>query len=161
MKKKFSVRQSHIRDAESLSKLLRASDLEEILAYTGRPAKSELSYPVIANPKGTFSIVSPKGHIIGMFGVVPSRTKFVGRPWLMGAEDLFDNHTKQFVTECRPWIKRLGRDFLFLENYVLASNDKHIKWIKWAGFEFVEHIQAFGIARKPFWKFQKKMSEHS
>lgn len=73
----------------------------------------------------------------------------------MGTDELFQHHTRQFIRECKDWIALLEKDYLVLENFVLASNQKHISWIKWAGFELVEYLPNFGVQRKPFWRFQR------
>jgi len=150
-----SVRKASRKDVKSLSRVLRDSDLAEIAAYTGRSPEVELAYPLGVPGAHTFAIVAANLEVIGMFGVVPGRQAFIGRPWLMGSEELFRSHTFQFIRECRKWLTDLQGSYLLLENCVAASNKRHIDWIRWAGFELVEYLPRHGVKRVPFWKFQK------
>lgn len=40
-------------------------------------------------------------------------------------------------------------------NFVSEENTASMKWLDWAGFEFIRSIPEYGIAKNPFWLFAK------
>jgi hypothetical protein len=157
---KASVRRATIADAKRLGKRLRRPDRKEILSNSGRRPLNALEKN-IATSKKAFAI-DDEGRILGLFGVIDAVSsvsgRVVGRPWLIGSEELFRRYRRRFLTEYPEWLSTISEGYDVLENYVLEENTAHIKWLKWAGFEFKELHQGFGSGRANFWRFELDVS---
>jgi hypothetical protein len=92
----------------------------------------------------------------GMFGVQTINVKNkTGLPWFLCSETLIREHRIRFVRESKQWLETLSEGYNVLENYILAENVAHIRWIKSLGFSLTEYHEKYGLAQKPFWKFRK------
>lgn len=96
------------------------------------------------------------GRPIAMFGVAPgplSPHHRMGYIWLLGTDDLL-RHTKTFMRVTPHWVAFISEGYDMVGNYVDAENAVHIRWLKRAGFTFLEP-QAYGPYDSkfiPFWK---------
>ena len=93
-------------------------------------------------------------EIVGIFGLVRvSLISNKGRPWMISTTAL-DNkkYWKDFQKIGKVVIVAMLQLFPYLENYVEASNDRSVKWLKVLGFQFDEP-QRMGPLAKPFMRF--------
>jgi hypothetical protein len=86
-----------------------------------------------------------------MYGINPTGKK-VGVLWML-ATDEFENHTKDFVHECKVVFNRLIQDYDYLFNYVHSKHEKAIKWLKWLGCK-VYDPEPVGIKGDLFCRFE-------
>ena len=149
------VRRSREGDVKSLCKRLRSADRIELRVSKGPLIRKALERGVM-NSERCFSI-DDSGRVIGMFGVTPYRIEGrlrVGAPWMVGSDELFNLYTRRFLREYPIWLERLCEGYDVLENFVYSGNEKHIRWLKFAGFELVELVECYGVGREPFWRFR-------
>ena len=92
------------------------------------------------------------GTPVCMFGVAEASVLFkVGRPWLIGTNDI-DKCATVFLRKNKRIVKTMLDCFDRLENYVEETNTRSIEWLKWLGFEFGDPVP-MGIFKKNFIKF--------
>lgn len=97
-----------------------------------------------------------KDHVHGMFGVHRIDSD-IGSPWFLSSERLIDSNKRMFVKESKRWLRRLSADYKLFENFILAENEVHVRWIVHMGFKLVEYREHYGAAKVPFWRFQMRL----
>jgi hypothetical protein len=134
-------------DEYDLAPRLRAADLREIEAASGRDPLdvlregAELSVP-------SCTIIGNIGFVAGMFGATPD-----GRVWLLGSDELVTYPlNRQFLKECRVWCDKMLNLYPLLHNVIDERNDVHIRWLKWMGFTFINR-KPYGPQGLPFLEF--------
>lgn len=133
------VRPSTTSDIQSLAPRLRQEDLRELAALNGCGAYEALSEGLRRSVE-CWSITFD-GLVIGMFGVAPLE----GRPdtgaiWLLASDDL-PKIRWEFLKKTRPWVGYFHTKYPKLTNMVDSRNSQHVKWIKWAGFDFINEYE--------------------
>ena len=98
----------------------------------------------------------------GMFGVSYSDTLpngiRIGCPWFLCTSELIQRNLRQLIRATDEWLELLGGGYDVLENYIHDENEVHIRWLKHAKFEFVQHYPDFGVSRKGVWRFRRYCS---
>lgn len=80
----------------------------------------------------------------------------VGMPWML-ATDVIDLYPLALARESRKYIRRFFAAFDRLENYVLAENEKTVRWLRWLGFD-MDDPAPHGAFGQPFIRFGKNLS---
>lgn len=146
-------------DLRQMCARLRPEDRRELRYFSGLSANRALDR-ALANSKKAYAI-DDSGRILGLFGVttVPrdSAATVYGAPWMVCSQELVTLHTARFLREYPQWLAEISKGYKVLENYALAANETHLRWITWAGFEFVELIRDYGPFHQPFWRFQMRV----
>lgn len=126
-------------DELELAPRLRGADLRELQASTTLTpvdclrAGAECSVPAC-------TIIDNSGAIAGMFGV-----NLDGRVWLLGTEAMTKGSLgRQFIHQCRAYVKTLQRLYPLLYNQIDERNTVHIRWLKWMAFTFIRRIPSYG-----------------
>jgi len=89
---------------------------------------------------------------ICMFGCAEASMLFkVGRPWLIGTNDI-DRCATAFLRRNKRKVKEMLDCFDRLENFVEKTNTRSIEWLLWLGFEFGDP-EPMGVFKKDFIKF--------
>lgn len=149
MPTKAYVRPAKIEDAYILSTKLREQDLTELLlAANAKPLESLLGGFGGKNTQ-TYSIINEE-KVIGMFGVgdctyMPN----YGVVWLLGSDEI-DTIGRQFLKECRIWIKKMQNRYDVIYNWVYPDNWKSLKWLQFCGFE-IRAKRPYGVYNKEFY----------
>ena len=127
-----TTRPSTPEDAYDLAPRLRKEDVEEVKAACGHTPLEAL----LEGLKGSEECLSIlwDDKVIGMFGVVTMPNK-VGAIWLLASDDLPKIRWK-FLKQTRPWVSYFMSKFDILTNWADSRNEVHLRWIKWAGFNF-------------------------
>lgn len=120
---------------------MRKADQEEMRAYGLNPEES-IQISVDSAIEAWTGMVN--NTPICIFGVSPTETPGVGKPWMMGT-DLLDKFALIFLRRCDKQIERMHELFPALVNWVAASNECAIKWLDWLGFEFHEWSEIGGM----------------
>lgn len=107
--------------------------LEEALAI------SQLAYTVLKD-----------GKPIAMGGVAGAGD--IGSVWILASEDFY-SFRKEMLRLTPKYLRLFHSKYPLLFNYVYAGNEKAIRWLKWAGFSFVQQIQNFGYLQIPVYEF--------
>lgn len=131
---------------------LRAADFAELTATSDRPA-AELLCEGAANSVPSCSIITDRGEVVGLFGVVPVGANS-GRVWLVGSDELTKNPLrKQFIRESKQYLNKLHKLYPLLFNVIDERNKLHVRWLQWLGFTFINRIPAYGREQRPFMEF--------
>ena len=104
-------------------------DIEELVSESAK--RSQLVYTIFY-----------KGRPIGICGVYFEDEQHA-MPWCVGNETLGEiplGFTKKF----KQLLVEVHKDVPILYNYVLPSNEKHIKWLEFLGFKNMGHILIHG-----------------
>lgn len=147
------VRPTEPEDIQSLAPRLRQEDLRELEALNGCSAQKALSEG-LRDSDECWSITF-NDLVIGMFGVAPLE----GRPdagaiWLLASDDL-PKIRWEFLKKTRPWVGYFLSKYPKLTNMVDSRNTQHVKWIKWAGFNFINEYEV-GPEKVRFLEFFKQ-----
>lgn len=147
------VRKSIVVDADELAPILRRADLNEMrVTYMGDPALVLRESILASDP--ALTVVGNTGLVAGLFGVV-GQGDGSGVVWMMGSDELTRPPlSRQFIVECRHFIRDLRRNYSDLHNTIDERNTVHSRWLLWAGFEFTNRIFYCGEERLPFLEFK-------
>ncbi|MBL4680617.1 MAG: hypothetical protein JKY88_07840 [Pseudomonadales bacterium] len=148
------IREAVKEDPQELAKVLRNDDINEIVYRYGMPATIVLPIMYKNHHPGEMYTILVNGKIQGMFGIQTASLN-LGVPWLLGSDKLTDISPRLFVKTSKVWLAQLSMKFGVLENYILAENKIHIRWIESLGFVLTEYYENYGVMKKPFWKFRK------
>lgn len=150
----FHIRPSRSRDAAELAPRLREADLAEIKATSGEDPLKVLE-DGIACSDPSYAVVDGEDRAFALFGVVPDhQVDYAGLVWLLGSDDI-EKYSFFFLRNSRLWVENLHHRFKILWNYVDASNEVHIRWLKWCGFTFSRLIEKYGVEQRPFYEVKK------
>lgn len=149
----FRIRYSKAEDASELVYSLREADRKEILA-AGTSSPLGALQEGFRGSEECFT-VELHGKPVAMFGILQNPHElFSGVVWLLGAEE-FMNCRREIVKYSKGWVDYFHSLYPKLCNMVWAGNEKHIRWLKWLGFEFSEPIP-LGPNDEPFYYFWKE-----
>jgi hypothetical protein len=142
-------------DECDLAPRLRQADLDELKAATSeQPIDILRTGAFYSRPAVT--IIGNNGYVAGMFGVVPQRDGS-GVVWMLGSDEITKPPlSRQFIRECRTFVKVLERGYTELHNVIDERNTVHRRWLEWIGFEFTNRIEKYGVEGRPFLEFKKK-----
>ena len=151
------VRKADPKDAFVLAPKVREIDCLEIEAVgKTNPYNSLMRNFKVPNSQ-VYSIVQNDGDILGMFGVGDCAVlKNYGVPWLLSSDDLIP-HAKEFLRNCRPWVKKLEANYECLFNFIHENNNIAMRWLQWCGFE-VQKDKIYNISNEPFYLFVRSLS---
>jgi len=147
-------------DEYDLAPRLRAADLAELRAACGDRDPIEILREGAERSVPSVTIIGNNGFVAGMFGVVPSLTDQTGVVWLLGSDELTKPPlSRQFIRECRSYLKLLEGRHRLLWNRMDERNVVHKRWLTWLGFEFYNRIPEYGPERLPFLEFKKCVNQ--
>lgn len=149
-------REAQLKDVFTLASNIREADRLECLAASGedpltalrkaRETSTVFRALVMGPPKGNHDVVA-------LYGVVPfDRSVGLGGAWLLGTDQLVEDGFR-FARRCSEYIEKLHQQFPILFNFVDERNALHIRWLRWAGFSFINRHEHFGAEQRPFYEF--------
>lgn len=148
------IRYSRAEDASELVYSLREADVQE-LQHVGIHTPLEALQDGFRESDECFT-VEYAGRPIAMFGVVKHPYElFSGCIWLLGSDRLMD-FKREIVRQSKGWVDYFHSLYPRLGNIVWEGNTKHIRWLKWLGFEFSEPIPGIGPMNGTFFHFYKE-----
>ena len=151
------VRDADPKDAFVLAPKVREIDCLEIEAVAQTNPYNALVTSFKLPGSQVYSIVRNDGDILGMFGVGDcSILKNYGTPWLIASDDLLP-HAKEFLRNCRPWVKKLESNYHCLYNFIHKNNKIAMRWLQWCGFE-VQNQKIYSISNEEFYLFVRSIS---
>jgi hypothetical protein len=148
------IRPATMADVLYLAPRLRDSDLREIAASTGQSPLQALSDSLARSDK-SYVFLNTHRRPCAIFGTAPVDGHPIASVWLLGSGDIGERrNARDFLRLTRGMLGRLhaGRH-LVLFNYVDERNDYSVRWLKWAGCEFVARHEEYGVERRPFLEF--------
>ena len=72
--------------------------------------------------------------------------------WMVSTPAI-NEHASSFAPVSRVMIETVNSYYPFLTNYIDARNTRHIRWLKWLGFEQLRRIDKFGPESRPFFEY--------
>lgn len=146
------IRDAGLYDVKLMGPNLRAGDVEEIHAATGKRAPYVLmqSYTVSAWAKVA---CDDQDHPVAMFGLVRVNEN-LGVPWMLVTEE-FTNIAKPFRRQCRGVVDSMLDECAVLTNMVLATNTVAQRWLRWCGFHLAPAPIEHGPFNKLFYPFAR------
>jgi hypothetical protein len=130
-----------VSDAAVLAPRLRAADLAEIAAGTGRPPFEVLVSGVEAGCEA--AVID--GRVEALYGCAG------GVPWLLGSDTL-SRHPWALLRPGRALVAEWLRMYGWLRNYVHAEHRESLRWLAWLGFT-VEEPRPVGVRGEMFHLF--------
>jgi hypothetical protein len=142
-------------DVEYLALRLRVSDIQEVKASHGVGPHTALRESFLHSDQ-SYVFLNDRGRPCAIYGTapVPSHPK-VASAWLLGSDEIAGAaNYRTFLRQTRGVLNRLhaGR-YLVLFNYVDERNAASIEWLYWAGCQFIQRHEAYGVERRPFLEF--------
>lgn len=141
--------------ALDLAPRLRALDLAEIEAASGRPAAEVLAESVERAVWSEALMVDGQAEAIGGLGTC-SMMFGPGIPWMV-ASDRATQHRRWFLRESRRQVGRMLASYDRLMNHVDARNGPAIRYLRWLGFTLAP-AAPWGNAGLPFHPFTMERS---
>ena len=147
------LRSSTLKDAGFLAANLRKEDIDEVRAQSGSSPHEGILYCYFMS-KPCVTMISRKGKIMGLYGVVPEGGK-TGRIWMLGCEEMVNDVQDKwwFLQESKRQLAKLQKSYPLLFNVVDARNKVHIKWLRWMGFTSIQKHSERGPERRLFYEF--------
>lgn len=129
---------------------LRQADIEECRAFMGVSPIVHFSM----YRSGADVIYNSEGRNVALAGTCSTTYPDVGQIWMIATSDL-QQHQMEFLKNCKRYIDEQHEKYPILFNWVDARNELHIRWLKWAGFQFLSLKEHWGAERRPFYEFIK------
>lgn len=152
---KVWAREASLQDVHDVAQKLRAADAREIRAMGFEPELGlEMSW---RSSTQRYTMVTPEGVPIGMFGVGPAHhiSELVGAStgcvWMVGSDEI-KKVKVPFLRGCEQWLDLLHRDYGVLWNWADARNNLHLRWLEWLGFKIIG-TAPIGVAGELFHQF--------
>jgi hypothetical protein len=126
----------------------------ELTYESGLPARQFVRESVL-NSEVAYTLLL-KNDVLGIMGIGRSPTDpRGGKVWFLGSKQLEKSVDFELVRQSRNLVAAITEDFEISFNLVSEENISSIRWLDWAGFEFIRRIPAHGVAKKPFWLFAR------
>jgi len=138
---------------EPIAAHARAADVQELRASSGTTMEQALRAGLEVSTKAYTALLD--GEPVAMFGVNPySELSKVGVAWMLGTATLDTARGRRAVVRCAEPVLDHLRDLYpeMLFNAVDARNARAIRFLKWAGFTFLDPVPV-GPDKRPFFPF--------
>lgn len=145
-----TIRPATLDDAHDLAPRLRAADLAEIEAGTGRAVLDVLVESVTRSLWSEALLIDGRLEALGGLGTV-SLLFGPGVPWLLGSDRLTES-PRWFLGESRRQVRRMLEHYEILTNRVDARNSAAIRYLRHLGFA-LDPPTPWGAAGLPFHRF--------
>ena len=156
--KEISVRTAYVSDVAELGPNLREADKNEVYAIAGLDGTTGLLFS-FQHSNACYTIEDNETkEPLAMFGTCSREDRTSGAVWFLGSDALFSKGSKRicFLKNSKFWVEKLFGAYKILGNYVDKRNTKHIQWLKWLGFTFIEDVHNFGYEGRTFKHFYKE-----
>lgn len=126
----YNARPSIPEDIGTIAVSMRPADRKEVKLLSGQEPLDALTQSYV-HSKVTRTL-SHKDTPLIMYGTAEFQPG-VGIVWGLGS-DALDDHVLGFLRMSRPEVEILQEGYRTLFNYVHATNELHLKWVKFVGF---------------------------
>lgn len=152
----LEIAPASVYDAIDLAPRLRPEDVREV----GALGLSPLEALVAGVGRGPCFVAYEKdtGKPLVMYGAADMQDPdlSIGGVWLMGAPEMFSGPAKiWFLRHSKNVLSELERGFDLLFNIADPRNTKHIAWLRWLGFTFLNYKFSYGRNGETFVEFVK------
>lgn len=145
------IREASRRDCFAMAPLMRGADRDECAAHGVLPLDALLTGVDTATAAYT---LEHDGRPFAIYGVGPLSRPGWGAPWMLGTDAIKDNWV-WFLRQTPEMVRSVHAAYPHLYNLVDARNTVHIRWLKWAGFDFGVVTIPAGPRSLPFYQFQR------
>lgn len=134
---KLQISPASLHDLQEIAGLLRAEDVEEIKAATGKTAVE-----VLVGGFGfgdSFIARTAAGNPVAVFGISPHPFYQQGKAavvWFLATPEV-NKVSREVIRQARGIIAEWRKEWNLLGNWAWSRNHMHLKWIRLMGFEFV------------------------
>lgn len=144
---KLIIRESVLKDIDSLSLNMRKEDAAEVWSLTRSTPKEALVYSYKYSERSYSAFF--KDEIVAMFGIVPgSLVSDKATIWAL-TSNVVPKVAFSFAKYSRQYINEFLKEYPVLENWVDARYTKSLNWLKWCGAE-IEPAEPMGVDGLPF-----------
>jgi hypothetical protein len=149
----IEVKPATLSDAEALAPRVREADRREIDAASGTTPLESLTAAVTRSRIARS--VWRDGTVIAMYGVTDWPDGEAGFPWMVASDEIEKTSARDFRNFTRRCVEELQAASPKLYGTVDARNHKHLRWLKWGGFQIGDtfNIGRNGEAFHSFWRF--------
>jgi hypothetical protein len=151
----YAIRAATACDARDLAPRLRAADVLEIEAGSGRTPIDVLACSIARSLWSEALLIDGRVEALGGLGAM-SILLGPGVPWLMGSDALTAS-PRWFLRQSRRQVERMSRQYGRLVNWVDARNAASIRYLGHLGF-VLDPPAPWGAAGLPFRRFHKERS---
>ena len=130
----YTMRPSVRADALALAPHLRRADVAELDATGSNPAEALLLGYRHSN--ACLTVTGTDGTPSIMFGVVQVDS-LSAAIWLLSDDRIEGELRRPFLKEAPETLDWFHRDYPVLFNEVWEGNTKHVRWLRWMGFTFI------------------------
>lgn len=130
-------RRSKIEDVGEIAPYVREIERIECRDMSGEEDMAAVLSSAVSMSDPCHTLVADDGSLLGMCGVTPL-SPGLGVVWLLPTERCFEGANRiQFIRLTRRWIAERVCEYPVLCNYIHASNELSVRWLHWAGCQFV------------------------
>ena len=146
-------RKSKLKDILEVAKNMRAADVAEVHAASGREPK-EVLLQCFFEGRPCMTICDTNDTPVAMWGVVPVN-EMVGGIWLLGTDALVEDAKTRlrFLRSAKDFVDQVQSAYPVLANCVDARNKVHIRWLRWMGFTIIKEHPNYGAEGRAFLEF--------
>ena len=138
------IRPALLADASYVAQRLREADRQEIAAVTPTDPLVALQASLRAGP--AWVCVDDQDQPFALFG------NGFASPWMLGTEGI-EGNWRWFLRNTPEIVRLMQGDHPVIVNAVDARNERHVRWIKWAGFTLLAPTPGpFGHPFIPFYR---------
>lgn len=147
----LTIREATIEDVNSIAPLIRAEDVSEVFALTGKSMEEVL--PKSFESSLSSYVAEDEEGLVCIFGLSEmDDDPNVGIPWLLGTDKLFSNK-KALIKTSRMFRDEFLSKYRVLTNVIDERNERSIRWLHHLGFEFPVVLDNFGYEKRTFLQF--------
>ena len=146
-KNTYEVRDAVKGDIDFIAARMRMEDVIELEAGTGRSPYGALNLSFKMTPRPRTGVVN--GEPIAMWGAAKrSLLSHKASVWLLGTDGV-TQFKRAFLKHTPAELDAILQEFPYIENWVLATNRRSLRWLKWLGFN-IDEPEAMGIEGQDF-----------
>lgn len=128
---------------------LRPEDYQEIASASGKHPGAILAQGVGMGK--SWAALDEEDNPVLLFGVAPGGVG-IGIPWLVASTGIV-RHGRQIARLTRPLVDAMNEGYPVLRNFADCRNTLHLRWLRWAGFTFLQTSTDFAADGSPFVEF--------
>ena len=138
---------------DAIASRMRAADVAELRASSGRSPADALQYSVARSDFAFTVEFNGKPETMFGCGTIDVIGK-VGAPWLLGTDAVETNY-RHFLRGSVFWMRKMRSEYSLLRNAVDDRNEVSKRWLAWLGFSLGDTVP-MGYERMPFRIFEMK-----
>jgi hypothetical protein len=144
-------RESTSEDLEEILRNVRQENIDELQVFDDLGIGTALTLSIDNSSEAFVAVIDDE--VVAAFGVVPSGTPGLGKPWMVGTSNI-DHHAIAFLRLSKQVLTNIMLRWPRLENWADARNVRGLRWLRFMGFTIHDPI-LLGEKGLPFHRFEK------